>query len=198
MSYSDKIEFLQRVPLFQGIESDLIETLSSIINLEHFTAGQFLCHKGDSAKACYIIGHGQVNVMTQSEHGEQLCSLGPGHVIGEVALLDGRPRSASVQATGDVTTFVLGREDFSKLVAAENKACMRLLDNIAKALAVRIRVVNDQYIKMFSLPGQTVEKLNSQMRTIQSTVAGANQATGNTSELAKRFKDIAKGLPSSS
>ena len=133
MSQEQQAEFLKRVPLFHGIETELIESLTGIMTIRQFSVGSFLCHKDEPGNACFIIGKGQVNVLTQSEGGEKLCSLGPGHVIGEVALLDGQARSASLQAKEDVTAFVLIREDFSRLLTAQNQGCMRLLDNIVQA-----------------------------------------------------------------
>ena len=197
MTREPKVEFLQRVPLFHGIEPELVENIAKIMTLTRFTADQFLCHKGEPGDACYILGKGQVRVLTQSENGNQLCTLGPGHVIGELALLDGRPRSASLQAKEEVTAFVLEREDFSRLLLLQNKGCMRLLDNIVQAIAMRVRIVNDQYIEMFSRPGETIEKLVSQMRSLQSIVAGGEQETGDTDDLIRKFGDIEQGLPSS-
>ena len=197
MSQEEQAEFLKRVPLFHGIEPDLIHSLAGIMTIQQFPAGAFLCQKDEPGNACFILGKGQVTVLTQSQNGEKLCSLGPGHVIGEVALLDGRNRSASLQAKDDVTVFVLMRGDFSRLLAAQNQACMRLLDNIVQTIAMRIRVVNDQYIDMFSRPGETIEKLNEQMRSIQSVVAGADQPSVNTEDLLKKFGYISEGVPSS-
>lgn len=197
MSQEQQAEFLTRVPLFHGIEPALVHSLTGIITIRQFPTGSFLCHKDEPGNACFIIGKGQVNVLTQSKDGEKLCTLGPGHVIGEVALLDGQARSASLQAKDDVTAFVLMREDFSRLLTVQNHACMRLLDNIVQAIAMRVRVVNDQYIDVFSKPGETIRKLTEQMRAIQSTAAGADQPSGNTEELLKKFGYISEGVPSS-
>ena len=197
MSLDRQTEFLKRVPLFHGIEPDLVSSLAGIMTIRQFPAGSFLCHKGEPGNATFILGKGQVDVLTQSKNGEILCTLGPGHVIGEVALLDGQPRSASLQAKEDVTAFVLMRGDFSRLLSAQNKGCMRLLDNIVQAIAMRVRVVNDQYIDMFSQPGETIQKLKEQMRSIQSIAAGGNQPSGDTEDLLKNFGYISKGVPSS-
>ena len=197
MSHDQQTEFLKRVPLFHGIEANLVSSLAGIMTIRQFKADSFLCHKGEPGNATFILGKGQVEVLTQSKNGEKLCTLGPGHVIGEVALLDGQPRSASLQAKDDVTAFVLMREDFSRLLSAQNKGCMRLLDNIVQAIAMRVRVVNDQYIDMFSQPGETIQKLKEQMRSIQSVAAGGNQPSGDTEDLLKKFGYVSKGVPSS-
>ena len=68
---------------------------------------------------------------------------------------------------------------------------------IIKSTAAVANIVNDQYIEMYSKPGETIQKLNEQMRSIQSVVAGADQPTGDADDLLKKFGYISEGVPSS-
>lgn len=80
-----------------------------------FIKGSYLFRENDSSKDLYIIQSGQVRVFRKDGLKEiDLCLLGKGAVFGEMALIDGRPRSASVVATEDTEVAILSPDDFSK------------------------------------------------------------------------------------
>ncbi len=163
-----KVGFLKRVPLFAGIEDSLLGILAEIMSLESQPAGTYLCKQGGPGDACFIVGHGKVDVLIgEGEEEKKLATLSAGNVVGEVALIDGKKRSASVRAQTQVTVFTLSRDDFDRLMMAGNKASLQLLDNIAKDLVSRVRKVNDRFGELFSNPDDTIATLTTKLEALR-------------------------------
>jgi CRP/FNR family transcriptional regulator, cyclic AMP receptor protein len=168
--------FLSRVPLFMGMEPRLLEVLAGIMTLGTKPANTVLCKQGDLGDACFIIGKGKVDVVV----GEStVATLGAGRVVGDVALIDGKRRSASVRCATDVTLFTLRRDDFERLLFAGNPASMRLLDNLVRELSTRVRGVNDQLTKIFDDASTTeavlLEKLKPLRAAGEATAGGTDR-----------------------
>lgn len=171
-----QVQFLSRVPLLHGFDRPLLELLAGIMSLTRVQAGENLCHEGGPGDACFIIGNGRVEVL--SGHGgkeKRLCELGPGHCVGEVALIDGKRRSATVRCVTDISLFTLQRDDFERLWHAGNRASMRLLDNIATNLAGRVRQVNESYASIFSQAGETIASLSEHLALLQAAMQGSEE-----------------------
>jgi CRP-like cAMP-binding protein len=175
-----KAAFLAQVPLIRGLDIKLVTILADIMQVHKVPPGQYLCRTGGPGDACYIVGHGQIDILAEEGEEERvLATLGPGHAVGEISLLDGKPRSASVRAKTECVIFALKRDDFDQLLNGGNPAGMKLLDNMVQELAQRVRIVDNRYIDIFSKPGDTIAELNQrreQLRELQAAVVGAPQS----------------------
>jgi CRP-like cAMP-binding protein len=161
--------FLSRVPLFVGIERRFIEVLAGIMQLAAKPAGTVLCKQGDPADACFIIGRGQVEILVgDAGHERAVAVLGAGRIVGDVALIDGKRRSATARCQTDVTLFTFRRDDFDRLLHAANPASMRLLDNLVRELASRVRGVNEQLTAVFAQADATAAALVERLRPVRS------------------------------
>ena len=175
-----KAAFLAQVPLIRGLDIKLVTILADIMLVHKIAPGQYLCRSGGPGDACYIVGRGQIEILADHDDEERLlATLGPGHAVGEISLLDGKPRSASVRAKTECIIFALKRDDFDQLLNGGNPAGMKLLDNMVQELAQRVRIVDNRYIDIYSKPGDTIAELNQrreQLRELQATVEGAPQS----------------------
>ena len=108
---------LQAIPFFAGLEPGALEHLAATMRSRRFKRGEVLFHLGDPGDALFVIVSGEVKISLPSDTGEEaiLATLGPGQVFGELALLDGSPRSASATALVATETVVLPRERFREL-----------------------------------------------------------------------------------
>ena len=104
-----------------------------------FSAGALVIAAGDHDSAIYIIGDGLLEVLRPDR--QQTIIVGPGNVIGEIAFFDGQPRSADVRAGSDCTLFSISRENFDVLSAHEPLLARRLVFDLARILATRLRRV---------------------------------------------------------
>jgi CRP-like cAMP-binding protein len=113
-------ELLKRVVLFRSLSDEMLGGLAAHLRRRSFRRDTALFHKDQVGDALYIVESGRVRIFMPSEAGEELTVdvLGPGDVFGEMALLDGQPRSASAVTLEDAVLYVLGREEFQRQLAA--------------------------------------------------------------------------------
>jgi len=105
---------LATIPIFAGLTPEEREELHALMRVEGVPANQTIFWFGDPGDTFYLIHHGHVVVTVPNERGEHvtLNQLGPGGFFGEISLLDGGTRTASVRAITDTELYVLGRNEF--------------------------------------------------------------------------------------
>ena len=109
---------LRRTELFSGLDAKALNELASRLFERRFRRGETLFHEGDDGDALYVIVDGSVAIVVTSESGKRavLTTLREQDVLGEIALLDGGPRSATAEAVEDTTTLVLARKAFLRAI----------------------------------------------------------------------------------
>jgi EmrB/QacA subfamily drug resistance transporter len=108
-------DFLARVPLLLGLERGLLEALASKLAAVRVAAGDWLFHEGDAGDAMYIVRAGRLQVVDEAS-GVTIRELGRGDALGELALISGSPRSASVRALRSSDMLAIARVDFEALM----------------------------------------------------------------------------------
>ena len=104
------------------------------------TAGEYLFEEGDNAQYGYVVKSGQIEIVKTSVTGEiVLAELGPGSLFGEMALIDGSPRSASARASIDSSVTEIRSDTFNHLIRNDPDTAVRLM----KALAGQLRSANN-------------------------------------------------------
>ena len=128
--------FLRRVPLFEGLKEEDLEAIAKVTITRSFSKDQVIILAEEEGDALFIIHTGQVKVSIVSEDGREviLSMLGEGAVVGELALLDEKPRSANVVATEDTELIMLRRSDFLRLIFKIPKIAISLLAELASRL----------------------------------------------------------------
>jgi len=127
---------LARVPLFQGLSEDEQQVLAAGLEMERIPAGQPLIRYGDPSGSMYVLRAGRAEVFVMSDAGERipLETVGPGDVIGEIALLTGGLRTASVQAIEDLEVLRLDRDDLERFLQSHPLSALDLLAVVGKRL----------------------------------------------------------------
>ncbi len=127
---------LRRVPLFADFEESELDELLSVMKEKRFLRDATILIQRDPGESCFLIASGEVKVSLFGEDGKEiiLAKLGEGEVFGEMALLSGSPRSATVIAMQDTTLLVLEREEFSKLLMRQPKIALKILGVMADRL----------------------------------------------------------------
>ena len=130
------LDGLAAIPFFAGLDRDALERLAGSMRSRRFRRGEVIFHLGDPGDALFVIVSGDVKISLPSETGEEaiLATLGGGDVFGELALLDGAPRSASATALTATEAVVLPRDRFRELIATEAGVRDALLASIAGEL----------------------------------------------------------------
>ncbi|HMS62565.1 MAG TPA: MFS transporter [Solirubrobacteraceae bacterium] len=117
-------EILAAVPLFAGLPAGAADALAERVRSTDLPAGEYLFHEGDPVGSVYIVAAGRLEVVAGDE---VLRVLGPGDVVGELALLAESPRSASVRGRRDSRVLEIRRKDFNALLAEEPDFARALL-----------------------------------------------------------------------
>jgi CRP/FNR family cyclic AMP-dependent transcriptional regulator len=114
-------EALAAVPLFAGLDEAGLAGLMRGMRVRRFRRGETVFHVGDPGDALFIVMSGSIKITLPAETGEEaiLATLRPGDFFGELALLDGAPRSATAISIEPTETYILPRDRFRELVATE-------------------------------------------------------------------------------
>ncbi len=137
----DTVELLSRVPLLQDLSPRDLEELASRTRREHFHSGADIVEIGAPGRSLYLVMDGLVQVIYPSSSSDfELARLGAGDFFGEMALLNDKPRSATVRALTPVDLVALDKEDFRRVVSDTPGLALHLL----AALSMRIRNADEQ------------------------------------------------------
>ena len=139
-------------PLFSGLGADSIKVIAALCQRRQLAAGQVLFIKGDVGDALYGVRRGQIRIESGTESGERLIIdvLGAGDLFGEIALLDGRPRTADAIAAEEAELFVLPRDQFLRYLEREPHLAVKIIE----LLCGRIRSTNERMEETLFLPLQ--------------------------------------------
>jgi CRP-like cAMP-binding protein len=150
---------LAKIPLLRDVAPEALGQLAKSLRRRRFSRGEVVFHQGDPGDTLHLVRGGRVKIVLPAETGDEavLAILGPGDCFGELALLDGGPRSASVVAMEPVETLVLGRQDFLAFFRTNTEAAERLIVTLART----IRKVNEEVadLAFLDLPGRLAKKL---------------------------------------
>jgi CRP-like cAMP-binding protein len=156
---ADRIEFLKRLSLFANLNDAELTALVQDLTVRHFQQGETIFFQGDPGQALYLIETGRVRIYVQDDSGQEISVifLSAGDIFGELAVIDGLPRSASASAADETNVHVLSRER----LRAHLRASPQLAYNFMQALAVRVRYSTLQVgnLTLHDVPGRLARKL---------------------------------------
>jgi CRP/FNR family transcriptional regulator, cyclic AMP receptor protein len=130
-SQDARIRHLQRVPLFRGFSEDERRRVAELSEIVEVPAGTVVTQMGEPGDSFFVIIDGTVAVRTPIGAGSQ---LQPGDFFGEMSLLDGEPRSATITATTDVRLLIVDRSHFWRLLDETPELVRRILMLLSRRL----------------------------------------------------------------
>ena len=130
------IDTLRQVPLFESLDNEAAGELCNLLESLDRKAGTCLFRAGDEGDAMYLIEGGKVRICVRTTQGHELTltELGRGDFFGEMALLDGQPRSADAVVAEDTRLAVLSREHFLSFVRSSPNVSLELLAALTNRL----------------------------------------------------------------
>jgi CRP/FNR family cyclic AMP-dependent transcriptional regulator len=134
---ADRVTLLQSISLFRGLDDEILRQLAKESRCREFQEGKVICYQGDPGATCHIIIRGKVRVFLAGEDGRELSVriLTPGEIFGEMALFEGLPRSANIEALEETRTLEIAHE---VLLTCLRKSPVLAL-NLLQALSARLR-----------------------------------------------------------
>lgn len=149
------IQLLSKCELLRHLPPEEVEQILPCIRRRHLDDGEVLFQAGDAGDALYIVERGKVDVLAagagESSNGQvtpkRLAELGEGQAFGEMALLSGQPRTATIQSAAQTDLLEIAKEDFDRLVASDHQL----------ATAVR-RLSHDRALRNLSSDGNNASQ----------------------------------------
>ena len=176
MSPGESVELLSRVPLFSELSREELERISRVSVARNFPAGVRVFHEGDHSDACYLVRKGDLRVTREHPDGRAiaLATLGPGDLFGELAMLDGEARSASVETLTDSELLALPAADVRRLLADHPEISVKLIG----ALTKRLRETNERVARQsFQTVPSRVAGVLTQLIADENATAGRQGIT---------------------
>jgi CRP-like cAMP-binding protein len=124
-------DVLKKVPLFAGLEKRELEQIAATMRERRFSTGDTVTEEGAGGAGFFIVESGQADIQVE---GEQRGTIGPGDYFGEIALLTGSDRTATITATSDMVCWGMTPWDFRPLVESNSTIAWKLLTAMADKL----------------------------------------------------------------
>lgn len=136
MALCDEVKLLERVPLLSCLDAVRLKKLAFSSQRVHFDPGDILFRQGDEADCAYILVHGTAEVLGHGPSGDVCIDRIPqGNLVGEVALLCGGPRPATVRAATPIDALLIEPRAFLRLLSEDSGACVSMMRQLARRLA---------------------------------------------------------------
>ena len=155
---------LQHNFLFQGLPDSSIDAIAALAHRRSLDSGAMIFSQGDDGDSLYGIASGQVRIFSADDKGHEvfLNLLGPGDSFGEIALLDGLPRTASAVTTAKSTLVSIPRREFLTYLEHDPELSV----NLMKLLCGRLRWVSDlvEELAFLAGPARVAKRLTHLMK----------------------------------
>lgn len=128
-------DFLKQASLFKGLSDRELETLAADFKKREFGAGEVIFYQGDPGHTLYLVESGQVRIFVNGIDGHETSVVlygRPGEIFGELAIIDGLPRSASAVAIMNTIVHTLGRERFRAFMQSRPQLALNFMQTLTK------------------------------------------------------------------
>lgn len=176
------VSLIENVPIFVGLDPVDLEKIASKANRQHFPKDSILVYEGQQPDSLYIIVSGKCKVYVGDEEGRELTlgTMSAGDFFGELAIIDGSPRSATVEATEKTQVLQITGREFQEFVSATPS----VLNNLLSELARRVRGVNEHIkdlalLDVYGRVARTILRLSREVDGVQVTDAITQQEIAN-------------------
>jgi CRP/FNR family transcriptional regulator, cyclic AMP receptor protein len=143
-------KFVADIPIFRGLPDAVVARIADVCRVVEIETGAELMQEGELAHGMFVVREGELEVCKRGRNGHEFClaTLKPGDCVGEMALVDIQPRSASARALTPVTMYVIDQSEIAKLADRDPQAYALLVLNIAREISRRLRVADQVLVDM--------------------------------------------------
>ena len=201
LAISNKINILQKIPLFSGLGQQELQTLFDHAGIRKFPKNTVIIHDGDESDSLYIIVSGKVKVFLTDEQGKEviLNFQEVGEYFGEVALLDQTRRSASVVTLVPSQFIVITRQDFMRCLSMHPEIALRVMKDLTNRLRdltdeVRSLALMDVYGRIARTLLKLAEEHDGQLVVNQTSRKDLANMVGSSREMVSRIlRELERG-----
>ncbi len=143
-------KFLLQIPLFSQLTKKEARKVSQIVHERHYQAGEVMFQMGHPGAAMFIIKKGAIQIVIPNAQGDgsdlELATLKSGSFLGELALLDDSPRSASAIVAESTIAYAFFRSDLNRLIESDPAIGSKILKELAMIIGQRLKHTNEQLL----------------------------------------------------
>jgi len=161
-SYTEEPWDLAALPLFAGVSPTETAEIARLATVIDYPAGSAIFSEDEPGDALYAVLRGQINMCCRDRRGQEqtLATLGPGAILGEIALLTDEPRLATARAVSDTTVLRLTNETFKTLLKQDHAVARQVLYNLARNMASHLGDMSRCLLQL--LADQSLAKMTAQ------------------------------------
>ncbi|HEY1382427.1 MAG TPA: Crp/Fnr family transcriptional regulator [Dongiaceae bacterium] len=180
LDQSERQTLIRRSFLFRDVAQPILEQLSALSVTKHLERRETLLSRGDEGDALYVVVEGLVRIWVGSESGKELTfsMMEPGDVFGEIALLDGLPRTANATAQEATLLLVIQRSAFLSVLEGEPTLARHIIELLCERMRLKTDLLSD--FAFADLPVRLARKLDD-------LVTAHGEIDGNVARLGRRF-----------
>ena len=154
MDLAEETDLLRKIPMFAKMETSKLKLLAFASEIVSFQDGDIVFNSGDSADFAYVIMHGAVNIITETDSGPIVTlTLRQNQLIGELGLLNNTPRIATLIADGDLRAMKITAEMFFRILLENAEVAL----DVIRMLSNKLTMTND---KLEALQKQVAQQVN--------------------------------------
>lgn len=137
MNLYDDATLLKRVPMFSKLDNAKLKLLAFTSRSVAFVDGEFICRRDDSSDCAYVIMEGQVEILAENDDGElrPVVVRGVNELVGEMAVLNNTPRSATMRAVGALRVLCIDNDDFVALISENPLVALDVMRQLSAKLS---------------------------------------------------------------
>ncbi|MBN2125070.1 MAG: cyclic nucleotide-binding domain-containing protein [Deltaproteobacteria bacterium] len=142
------IDFLANIPMFDTLKGNELRIVTGQMNFTELEKGEILFREGDTGDYVCFVVEGTLDVLKKTDKGEYvpLATLSRGRSIGEMAVIDDFPRSATVRAQTAATLVILTRKGFDLILQEHSDIGVRILKGISRLLSQNLRKTSSRLV----------------------------------------------------
>lgn len=146
MAEDDNTAILLKNPVLRDLPREKVDEIARSVQIREVPSNSIIFRQGDAADGFYIVSSGKVRIFISPEKGmeRELAVLGPGESFGEVALLTGESRTASVETIGETRLLVLGKDDFDRLLTEFPEISKKFMKDMRTWLLKDQEIINEE------------------------------------------------------
>ena len=146
--------------MLQGMSDEDVARLAEVCELKQMSEGTTVFIENMPGESLFLVKQGTIRISKMFAEGDEktLVVLGPEDIFGEMAVIDGLPRSATARVAEDAELISLKKSDFEKLCAEQPGLALKMVMNIVRVFSKRIREANEEYREMLIWSLQAQDK----------------------------------------
>lgn len=147
-------EYLTQVPLFTGLTKPELERIAPLCRMIEGKEGDCLIREGHEVRAIYFIVEGEASIIKEMDVDIHIpiATARNGAILGEMALLENAPASATVEAKGPFKALVIDRAEFNRLMESECTLGYKIARRLGQIESARLRATSGLLAEYINLP----------------------------------------------